>query len=90
MPKREEVPQILSDQKHGYSLAVEGTPALLRSDVVTQEELAAGDQVKIFSTPGGKTLITKTAQGGANVFTVGRITPAHIYFADDINVHNVE
>lgn len=89
MPKREEVPQILDSQKHGYSLTVEGTPAILRSEVVTQEELVAGDQVKIFNTPGGKTLVTKAVQGGANVFTVGRITPAHIYFADDMNVHNV-
>jgi hypothetical protein len=69
---------------------VEGIPALLRSEVVTQEELVAGDQVKIFSIPDGKTLITKTEQEGANVFTVGRITPAHIYFADDMNVYNVE
>ena len=90
MPKREEVLQILYSQSQGYSLTVEGIPALLRSDVVTQEELTAGDQVKIFSTPDGKTLITKAAQGGANVFTVGRITPAHIYFADDMNVYNVE
>jgi hypothetical protein len=90
MPKREEVTRILCDQKHGYSLTVEGIPALLRSEVVTQEELVAGDQVKIFSIPDGKTLITKTEQEGANVFTVGRITPAHIYFADDMNVYNVE
>ena len=90
MSKREEVLQILYGQEQGYSFSIKGTPALLRSAVVTQEELIAGDQVKIFSTPDGKTLITKTAQGGADVFTVGRITLAHIYFVDDINVHNVE
>jgi len=90
MPKREEVSQILHNQSHGYSLTVEGIPALLRSEVVTQEELYAGDQVKIFSIPDGKILIIKAAEGAADAFTVGRITPAHIYFADDINVHNVE
>ena len=90
MPKREEISQILCNQQHGYSLTVEGTPALLRSNVVTQEKLIAGDKVKIFSTPDGKTLLTKTEQGDDNAFTVGRVTPAHIYFADDMNVYNVE
>ena len=89
MSKREEILQILYGQEQGYSLSITGISALLRSDVVTQEELVAGDQVKIFGTPDGKTLITKTAQEGDDVFTVGRVTPAHIYFTDDINVHNV-
>jgi hypothetical protein len=90
MPKREEVNQILYSQKQGYSLSVEGTPALLRSAVVTQEDLVEGDKVKIFVAPDGRTLITKAGTDDINVFTVGRITPAHIYFSDDMNVQNVE
>ena len=87
MPKREELSQILYGRKQSYSLSIEGTPALLRSEVVTQEELLAGDTIKLFALPDGKTFISKVEPvPGEGYYTIGRITPGHIYFDDEISI----
>jgi len=85
MPKREEVQEMLYGRP-SYSLSVEGVPALLREDVVTQDELTAGDKVKLFSLPDGKTFVSKVDSSTQDAYTVGRITPAHIYFDDEMTV----
>jgi len=86
MPKRDELSQILLGRTQSYSLSVEGTPALLRMDVVTQDEFTAGDKVELFALPDGRTFITKVDQGCEDAYTVGRVTPAHIYFDDEMTV----
>jgi len=53
---------------------------------VTQDELTAGDKVKIFSLPDGKIFVSKVDSSLLDAYTVGRITPAHIYFDDEITV----
>jgi len=57
--------------------------------VVTQDELSAGDKVKIFSLPDGKTFISKVDSSSEGAYTVGRITPAHIYFDDDMAIKEI-
>ena len=95
MPKRDELLQILSGRTQGYSLSVEGTPALLWSDIITQDELVVGDKIKLFALSDGKTFITKVEPGSMDwkhsdeVYTVGRLTPAHIYFDDEITVKEI-
>lgn len=87
MPKRDELSQILYGRPPGsYSLSVEGTPALLRSTIVTQDELTAGDKVKMFALPDGKTFISKVDPDSEDAYTIGRVTPGHIYFDDDMIV----
>lgn len=86
MPKREDLSQILYGRNQSYSLSVEGTPALLRSEIVTPDELAAGDKVKMFAIPDGKTFIAKVDPESQDAYTVGRITSAHIYFDDEMTV----
>lgn len=84
MPKREELSQALYGRPPGsYSLS---TPALLRSDIVTQDELSVGDKVKMFSLPDGRTFISKVGADVENAYTIGRITPAHIYFDDEMTI----
>ena len=91
MPSREELLQILSDRTQSYSLSVEGTPALLRSAVVTQDELVAGDRVELFSLPDGRTFISKVDPSSISIeaYTVGRVPPAHIYFDDEMTVKEI-
>lgn len=86
MQSREEVSQILSGRTQSYSLSVEGTPALLRSTVVTQDELTVGDKVGLFALPDGRTFISKVDTNFKDAYTVGRVTLAHIYFDDEITV----
>jgi hypothetical protein len=88
VPKRDELVALLLAQK-GYSLSVEGTPVLLRADIVTQDEFSVGDKVKTFSLPDGKTFISKVDPGREDAYTVGRITPAHIYFDDEMTVKEI-
>ena len=88
MPKGDELNALLLAQK-GYSLTVEGTPVLLRTEVVTQEEFSIGDKVKTFSLPDGKTFISKVDPGCEDAYTIGRITPAHIYFDDEMTVKEI-
>lgn len=83
MPKREEMRSIIR-QSGSYSLDLKGTPALLRKDVMFPDDLASGDRVKIFSTADGKYLISKS--NDSESLTIGRITPAHIYFDDEISL----
>lgn len=87
MPRRDELSQILYGRPPGgYSLSIEGTPALLRSDIVTQDELVAGDKIKMFALPDGKTFISKVDSDSEDAYTVGRVTPGHIYFDDEMVV----
>jgi len=88
VPKRDELNALLLE-KTSYSLSVEGTPVLLRADVVTQDEFSIGDKVKTFSLPDGKTFISKVDLGCEDAYTIGRITPAHIYFDDEITVKEI-
>jgi len=88
MTKRDELREILYNSP-SYSLKIEGVPALLRKEVVTQDELSAGDKVKIFSLPDGKTFISKVDSSSEDTYTVGRITPAHIYFDDDMSIKEI-
>jgi hypothetical protein len=90
VPKREELPNLLYGQKRpGFSLSVEGTPVLLRTEIVTQDELSVGDKVKTFSLPDGKTFISKVDPGDKDAYTIGRITSAHIYFDDEMTVKEI-
>jgi hypothetical protein len=89
MPKREELSQILSGRTQNYSLLIEGLPAIHRSDIVTDDKLISGDKVGLFALPGGKTFISKVDPNSEDVYTIGRITPAHIYFDDDISVQEL-
>ncbi len=95
MPKRDDRSRILSGRTQSYSLSVEGTPALLRSDTVIQDELVVGDKIKLFALSDGKTFITKVEPDSMDwkhsdeVYTVGRLTPAHIYFDDEITVKEI-
>jgi hypothetical protein len=84
MPRRDELPGLLLGKT--YSLSVEGTPALLREEVVTQDEFTAGDKVELFALPDGRTFITKVDPNTEQAYTVGRVTPAHIYFDDEMTV----
>ena len=79
----------LQCNSHSHSRKVEGVPALLWKEAVTQDELSAGDKVKIFSLPDGKTFISKVDSSSEGAYTVGRITPAHIYFDDDMAIKEV-
>ena len=88
MPKRDELSALLLEKK-GYSLSVEGTPVLLRADVVTQDEFSVGDKVKTFSLPDGKTFVSKVDPGYEDAYTIGRITLAHIYFDDEMTVKEI-
>ena len=85
MPKREELQDLLCDRP-SYSILVEGTPALLHSDIVTQDELIVGDNIKMFSLPDGKTFIAKVDEKSEDAYTIGRVTAAHIYFDDEMTV----
>ena len=89
MPKREELSQVLYGRTQSYSLSVQGTPALLRSEIVTQDELTAGDKVELFMLPDGKTFISKAEHNTKDVYTVGRVTLAHIYFDDEMTVQEI-
>jgi len=89
MPKREELSQILYGRTQSYSLLVEGTPALLRADVVTQDKLTAGDKVELFLLPDGRTFISKVDPNIKDASMIGRVTPAHIYFDDEMTVQEV-
>ncbi len=86
MQSREKLSQILSDRTQNYSLSIEGTPAILRSTAVTQVELIVGDKVELFALPDGRTFIYKVDTNTEHAYTVGRVTPAHIYFDDEITV----
>ena len=91
MPKREELSRILYDRTQSYnlygnSLKIEGIPVLLRSETLTQEELAAGNKIKLFALPDGKTFISKVEPDSEDAYTVGRITPAHIYLDDEMTI----
>jgi hypothetical protein len=88
MPKRDELSGILYGRPPGssFSISVDGTPALLRSDVVTQDLLKTGDRIKMFALPDGKTFIAKVDINLEDSYTVGRVTPAHIYFDDEMTV----
>ena len=87
MPKRSELSEVLYGRpRPSFSLKVEGVPALLREEVVTQDKLAVGDKVKMFSLPDGKTFVSKVDASSKSAYTVGRITPAHIYFDDEMTV----
>jgi len=92
MPKRDETLLQLSEivasayKGSGYDAVIEGTPALLRSAVVTQDAFTAGDKVELFALPDGRTFITKVDPNSEQAYTVGRVTPAHIYFDDEMTV----
>jgi hypothetical protein len=86
MPSKDERSQILYGRTQSYSLSVEGTPAVLRSAIVTQEDFTAGDKVELFSLPDGRIFISKVDPNSKDAYTVGRVTPAHIYFDDEITV----
>ena len=86
MSKDEEFQKLLYNQ-HSYSFhKVEGLPAILREQLVTQDEIAVGDKVELFCLPNGKYFISKAAVASNHAFTVGKITTAHIYFDDDITL----
>lgn len=87
MPKRQDLWEALRD-KHGYSLKVEGTPAVLRQKIVTHDDLVVGDQVELFTLPDGKFFVSKVATGQDGL-TIGKITAAHVYFDDDITVKEI-
>ncbi len=89
MPKREELSQILYGRTQSYSLSIEGTPALLRSEVVTQDKLAVGDKVKIFALPDGRTFISKVDASCTDAYIIGRLTAAHIYFDNEMTIKEV-
>jgi len=73
--------------KESYSFhSVEGLPALPRASVINKEEFAVGDKVKLFYLPDGKYFVSKADLEDAEAFTVGKITPAHIYFDDEITL----
>ncbi len=86
MQSREELSQILYGRTQSCSLSVEGTPALLRSTVVTQDTFTVGDKVELFALPDGRTFISKVDTNTEAAYTIGRVTPAHIYFDDEITV----
>lgn len=88
MPKIGELSALLLERR-SYSLLIEGTPVLLRSEIVTQDEFSVGDQVKTFSLPDGKTFISKVEPGCEDAYTIGRITSAHIYFDDEMTVKEI-
>lgn len=88
MPKREELQNFLYGHP-SYSLSIEGTPVLLRSNTVAQDKFSTGDKIKMFSLPDGKVFISKVDSGRKDAHTVGRITPAHIYFDDEITVKEI-
>jgi len=88
VPKRDELRGLLCERP-SYSLSVEGTPALLHSDIVTQDELAVGDKVKLFSLPDGKTFISRVDSESEDAYTIGRVTTAHIYFDDEMTVKEI-
>jgi hypothetical protein len=85
MPKRDEVPYLVS-QVGTYSKKVEGTPALLRRDLVLPEDLAVGDKVKLFSLPDGKQFVSKVEADSPEGFVIRRLTAAHIYFDGEISI----
>jgi len=87
VPKRDELNGLLFSQP--YSLSIEGTPTLLRSEVVTQDELTVGDKIKMFSLPDGKTFISKVDPESEDAFTIGRLTVAHIYLDDEMTVKEI-
>jgi hypothetical protein len=86
VPRGEEFQELLLN-KESYSFhRVEGLPALLRKETIVQEDLAVGDKVTVFRLPDGKYFISKTGSGDVQAFTIGKITPAHIYFDDKITI----
>ena len=89
MPRRKDHQELLANE-HSYSFQkLEGTPALVRENIVTQEELAVGDKVTLFSLPDGKYFISKATPQDGEAFTVGKITLAHIFFNDEITIEEV-
>jgi len=88
VPKGDELNALIL-AKRSYSLSVEGTPVLLRADVVTQDEFCVGDKVKTFSLPDGKTFLSKVDPECEDAYTIGKITLAHIYFDDEMTVKEI-
>lgn len=67
-------------------MRVEGTPALLRKELVLPEEIAVGDRVKLFSLPDGKQFVSKVDIDSSEGLVIRRITAAHIYFDGEISI----
>jgi hypothetical protein len=84
--KGEEFQELLSNRESYSFHKVDGVPALLRGSVVAKEEFAVGDKVALFYLPDGKYFISRADPGDAEAFTVGKVTPAHIYFDDEITL----
>lgn len=84
MVKGEEFQELLSNSESYSFHKVEGVPALLRESVITKEEFAVGDKVTVFFLPDGKYFVSRADPGDVEAFTVGKVTPAHIYFDDEI------
>ncbi len=77
----------LQYDEHSYSFhRVEGLPAVLREQLVTQDEMAVGDKIELFCLPDGKYFVSKVGADSSRAFTIGKITPAHIYFDDEITL----
>lgn len=88
MPKREDIPGLVLEKtlKQGsYSLQVEGLPALLRKDLLVKEELNVGDKIQLFSLPDGRYFVSKIDLDSEG-YTIGKLTTAHIYFDDEMNL----
>jgi len=85
MPRRDEVSSLIRRQG-SYSLRVEGTPALLRRNLVLPDDLAIGDKVKLFSLPDGKYFVSKVEADSPDGLDIGRITAAHIYFDGEVSI----
>jgi len=88
MPKRDELYAELR-LKGPSSLRVEGLPAVLRSNLITQEELASGDRITLFSLPDGKYFASKADPEDGDAYTIGKVTLAHIYFDDEMTVKEI-
>lgn len=66
-----------------YALpGVEGQPFILRSEIITHEDLVVGDKVVLFKLPDGRHFISKADPGTEDSFTIGKLTPAHICFEE--------
>ena len=84
MPRDDALQELLRDENSYGFYKVDGLPAVLRDDLVVQEELVVGDKIDLFNLPNGKYFVSKAKPGSKQAFTVGKITLAHIYFDDDI------
>ena len=64
---------------------MEGLPALLRKDLLVKEELNVGDKIQLFSLPDDRYFVSKVDLDSEG-YTIGKLTAAHIYFADEMNL----